>query len=337
MLKLFQSIFGQTQPEQGLVPEEVLQLAIERAVDATDGRLRALTGYRKRLRPAVLQAAEHVLPLVDGLPPAVELSAESYRDDPRLRAFFASVEHLRQVLREDGALRDFLQGPQAIGVDQIHSLLMMVRQERKVLGMELQGEHVQREVAQVTVSFAGHRLLDLSGDATETLRMMRRRAYDHLLEIALRAIGSARSERADLKRQSDLLRRKLATLENAGWGFTESGESEADSDTLERRIAAIEEQLQALGVDAGVLEAELEMVVNVLDRASEQLWSTALTEHLDPMGIRREPVTANTQTLELRELHSATGRSAIPLRVRIPRSEFPERSDLLAEAQRYLG
>jgi hypothetical protein len=41
--------------------------------------------------------------------------------------------------------------------------------------------------------------------------------------------------------------------------------------------------------------------------------------------------------LELQELRSARDRTAIPLRVIIPRSEFPERGDLLAEAQRYLG
>ena len=58
-------------------------------------------------------------------------------------------------------------------------------------------------VSQVAVSFAGHRLLDLSSDAHETRRLMLRRAYDHLLEVALGGIGSARTERADLKRQRD--------------------------------------------------------------------------------------------------------------------------------------
>jgi len=338
MLKLFESIFGHAEPEPGIIPKEVEQLAIERAVDATDARLRALPGYRKQLRPAVLAAAEHLLPLVDAMPPAVELSAESYRDDPRLRAFFASVEHLRQVLREDGTLRDFLQGPASRGVDEIHALMMMVRQERKVLGMELQGERVQKEVAQVAVSFAGHRLLDLSGDPLETTRMIRRRAYDHLLEIALRAIGSSRAERADLKRERQLLQNKLATLESAGWGFPAgAGETVRDSAALERQIAEIEEQLQKLGADSQILQAQLETVTGVLESPREQLWTTPLTEHLDPMGIRREPGTANVQALELQELHSATGRSAIPLRVIIPRSEFPERGDFLAEAQRYLG
>lgn len=339
MLKLFQSIFGQVEAEQGLLPEEVVQHAIERAVDATDGRLRALPGYRKQLRPALMKTAEHLLPLVDGLPPPVELSAESYRGEPRLRAFFASVDHLRQVLREDGALRDFLQGPRARGLDEIHGLMMMVRQERKVLGMELRGERLQKEVAQVAVSFAGHRLLDLDGDAGETRSLVLSRAYDHLLQIALRDIGSARSERADLKRQRDLLRRKLATLESAEWGFYSAGGGtrERDSEALERRIAEVDEQLQALGVDAGVLESHLEILIDVLERAPEQLWSATITEHLDSMGIRREPGAPNARALELLEVHSALGRTAIPLRITIPRSEFPERGDFLAEAQRYLG
>jgi hypothetical protein len=338
MLQLFQSIFGLGNPEAGSYPEEIVQMAIERAVDGTDARLRALPGYQKRLRPAVLRAIDHVVPLVDGLPSSVELSAESYREDPRLRVFFASVEHLRQVLREDGTLRDFLQGPAATGVNEIHALLMMVRRERKVLGMELQGERVRREVAQVTVSFSAHRLLDLTADPEETTRLLRRRVFDHLLEIALGQIGSRREERADLKHQHDLLRRKLSTLESGNWGFgAAAGDVEHDPDVLEQRIGKIEQQLQELGADSGVLEAHLEILIDVLQRAPEQVRSTTVTEHLDSMGIRREPGTASALTLELLELRSILGRTAIPLRVTIPRSEFPERGDFLAEAQRYLG
>ncbi len=339
MLNLFQSIFGLGPPETGGYPEEIVQMAIERAVDGTDTRLRTLPGYQKRLRPAVVGAIDHVVPLVDGLP-NVELSAENYREDPRLRVFFASIEHLRQVLREDGVLRDFLQGPAGHGVDEVHALLMMERRERKVLGMELRGDRVRREVAQVAVSFSAHHLFDPTADPEETLRLLRRRAFDHLLEIALGRIGSRREKRAGLKREHELLQRKFTTLESGNWGFSAAAgevEQNQDSDVLENQIEDIERQLQELGTDADVLDARLKIVIDVLERAQEQVWFTSVTENLDSMGIRREPDAANALQLDLQELRSVLGRDAIPLRVSIPRSEFPERADFLAEAQRYLG
>ncbi len=340
MLNLFQSIFGLGPPETGGYPEEIVQMAIERAVDGTESRLRTLPGYQKRLRPAVVGAIDHVVPLLDGLPVSVELSAENYREDPRLRVFFASIEHLRQVLREDRTLRDFLQGPAGRGVDEVHALLIMERRERKVLGMELRGERVRREVAQVAVSFSAHHLFDPTADQGETLRLLRRRAFDHLLEIALGRIGSRREKRAGLKREHDLLRRKFTALESGNWGFGAAAgevEQDQDSDTLENQIEDIERQLQELGTDADVLDARLKIVIDVLERAQEQIWFTSVTENLDSMGIRREPDAANALALDLRELRSVLGRNAIPLRVSIPRSEFPKRADFLAEAQRYLG
>ena len=83
----------------------------------------------------------------------------------------------------------------------------------RILGMDLVGDRVQKDVAQVTVSFSGHRLLDPGCSEAETRRQLKRRAFDHLLSLALTRIAGMRVEREDLKRQRDLLRRKLAALE----------------------------------------------------------------------------------------------------------------------------
>ena len=53
MLRLLQSIFRQTPEATSGYDEELLKLAVERVIDGTDPRLRALSGYRKKLQPAV--------------------------------------------------------------------------------------------------------------------------------------------------------------------------------------------------------------------------------------------------------------------------------------------
>lgn len=78
MLRLFQSIFGGAADVDGRYPERVVDAAIERALDGTDPRLRILPGYRKRLRPLVIHALDHVVGLVEGLPSPAELSRKGY-------------------------------------------------------------------------------------------------------------------------------------------------------------------------------------------------------------------------------------------------------------------
>jgi hypothetical protein len=72
-------------------------------------------------------------------------------------------------------------------------------------------------------------------------------------------------------------------------------------------------------------------------KAQEQLWSKRISLIVDRMGIKRERATDTAPEIVLDDLHSATGCTAMMLPVSIPPGELRPRSDLLAEAQRYLG
>jgi hypothetical protein len=338
VLRLFQSIFGGAADVNGRYPERVVDAAIERALDGTDPRLRILRGYRKTLRPLVIHAVDHVVRLVEGLPSPIELSRKGYGADPRLSACFASADHLTEVVNADRALSDFLASTEAGVAERIIALLVTVKQERKVLGVALEGEILKRDVPQITVSFANHRVVDPATTYEETRRLLKRRAFDHLLGIALGRIAPARRERAGLEQQRALLRRKLMTLRSGRWGFDEArGKTVTDVAEIEAQLAGIEEQLQGLGADAGVLQFHLDMLSEVLSRAEQQLWATPITLILDRMNIKQDQARDNALDIRFEEMHSASGRTAILLPVVVPRSELRPRTDLLAEAQRYLA
>lgn len=338
MLRLFQSIFGTDALARGRYPDELIQGAIERAVDGTDARLRALRGYQKRLRRPVIHAIDHVVNLVEQLPPPAEISRQRYGTDPELCAFFASVEHMQEVFGTDLALSDFLAGPEGPGSDDVVALLAMERQERHVLGMDLEGAILRRDVPQVTVNFTGHRLLDPTSTEQETRRLLKRRAFDHLLSLALGRIVSARLQRAGLEQQRTLLRRKLKVLEDGRWGFQDAGRGERpDVGDLEAQLAAIEAQFVGLGTDAGTLKAHLDTLIDVLSRAEEELRSTRLSLIVDRLGVKRERHAAGTLQLDLEELRNAAGRTIIVRLVCMARTALAPRRDLLREAKRYLG
>lgn len=338
MLRLFHSIFGGAPVVDRQYPERLVDAATERALDGTDPRLRILPGYREKLRPIVIHAIDHVVRLVERLPSPVELSRKGYSADTRLAAFFASPDHLVEVVNTDQNVSAYLARTEAAAAERIIALLVTVKRERNVLGIELEGEILKRDVSQITVSFANHRVVDPATTEEETRRLLKRRAFDHLLGIALGRIAHVRKKRAGLEQQRTLLRRKLMVLRSGRWGFDETrGRAVSDVAAVETQLGEIEEQLQELGADAGVLQLHLDILSEVLSRAEQQLWATPAPLILDRMNIKRDHARGNAHEIALQELHSASGRTAILLPVVVPRSELRPRADLFVEAQRNLA
>lgn len=337
MFKLFQSLFDRPQFPASRYPDEIVEMAIERAVDATDSRLRAVPGYRKKLKLGVLKAIDHVVALVDDLPVSTELSPESYSNDDRLTAIFMSVDRLRDFLSTDRELVDALSHPDFGGADQIHALLLTQRSERRSLGMEIKGDQVMREVAQTTVSFNRQRLVDPSTSPEILLKYLRRRAFDTLLQIALARIAGMKTDRAELNRQKSLLERKLNDLAGAGWGFEQNSSAPLQASDLEADLGQVETQLAALGGTTDILEAHLEALCEELDQAHARLWAEPKSLIVDRMGVQRDHVEGSYLQLELQDLHTSTGIRLTAMLVRIPRAAIPKPKDFLTEASKYLG
>jgi hypothetical protein len=336
MLKLFQSIFGGEKAHERY-PEPMIAAAIERAVDSTDPRIRALPNYRKRLREPIIHAADHVVGLVDAIPPPLMAGRDSYGAEPRLSTLFASAEHMLEVFGHDPALAGFL-GNQASVAERVTALLLAERVEKSILGMDVVGDSVRRDVAQVAVSFSGHRLVDPMSDEDAMRRLLKRRAFDHLLTLALTRIIEKREERADLVRQRDLLRRKLDALKRSGWSFDEAdAAARPEASVMAAELEEIEGQFKAMGADTGLLEAHLDTVANLLGTAEQQLWGESLVIRLDRMNIKRDAQDESARDIELQELHNAQGRRLAMLLVSVAPAELPKREDLHTLAQRYLG
>lgn len=321
MLRLFQSIFGGEQ--RGSYPESLVREAIERAVDGTDSWLRGVSGYRRKLRPAVLAAIDHVVTLVDSLPPPVPLSPARYGGDRLMKSFFISASDMKQVVTGDRALAEFRR-ESAAGSSRAVALLAMERQEKQIFGAALSGDIVIRDTPMVAVSFEKHRFLDPATDERETRRLLKRRAFDHLLGLALTRLGDMKSERRELERRRTLLQAKLNLLEREGWGFDSAHAAGSGGGAgLEEQLRLIESQLGELGGDDRMLEAYLDVVVQVLGSPAEQLWTRPETIFIDRMGIRRPEAADDAPPLELHMLHNAAGRRQAVLLVTLDGRELP--------------
>lgn len=310
MLRLLQSIFGHGETNS-TYPENLVRTAIERVVDGTDPWLRAVSGYKKKLRPAVLNAMDHVVALVEGLPPPVTLSSESNGNVPLLRAFFISTEKMRETLQKDRNLNAFLQAP-GTGTQPVTALLLMEKTETRSLGVEMDGDRLMRDVPRTTVSFDSHRLLDPAVSERETRIQLKKRAFDYLIRIALQRISAAKSERKDLEQRNTLLRAKIDVLRRGGWGFNgETTAHEEDVGGLEENLRRIEADLLALGSDDRMLESYLNIARDVLERPEEHLVGGKETLIVDSMGIKRDKATGIESELTLTTLCDSTGRCRV--------------------------
>jgi len=317
MLRLFHSIFG-NEPGANRYPETLVQAAIERAVGGNGPWLCGCSGYRRKLRPAVVHALDHVVALVDHLDEPIELSRQNYGSDPYLRLFFISFGQLDTLLRGDPALTALRSKAGASAT--AWALLVMACEQRGGFGVDLLGETIVRDVAQVTVSMAGHRLLDPTGDLAETGRLLKRRAFDHLLTLALRRIAAVEDIREDLLKRRTLLQAKHDMLEGRRWGFNESSRETPPIDEVHQQLDDIEAQLLDFGGDDRYIEKHLEIVTDVLANAERELWVQPLPLIVDRMGIKRQVATADAPELTLTELHNAAGQRLIARLVQIPPS-----------------
>jgi hypothetical protein len=320
VLRLLQSIFGSY--KGGSYPDSLVREAIERAVDATDPWLRAVSGYRKKLRPAVICAMDQVVALVHGLPAPVSLDPANYADDQRLKSLFISSDEMNRFLAGDRSLAQFIRGP-GVGASRVVALLAMEKQEQVTLTEDHSGDVVIRDVRQVTVTFDGHRFIDPSTDEGETRTLLRRRAYDHLLSLALRRLTSVKSERVELEQRCALLKNKLNLLEREGWGFNQADPSgKAGVTEVEERIGKIETQLKELGGDDRMLGKYLEIVADLLGRPEEHFWAKNETIFVGPMGVKGREAAKDASELTYSELRNAEGRSQVVMLVSLPGEEL---------------
>ena len=335
-MSLFHSIFGRHDEGDERIPEGLIERATEHAVDGTDSRLRLLPGYRRRLRGPVIHAIEHVIRLVEGLPAPVPAGRGEFVNDPGLAAFYASATEMLDHFSRDRSLTAYLDSAVGRGADRITALLLAERSERTVFGIELKGELLRREVPQVAISFSRHNVVEPAISEEDERYQLKRRAFDHLLYLALARIGEVSLERADLARQRDLLRGKLATLKRGGWCFNPAEGDHPDLATLQTELDAIGEQLAALGTDDKVLQSHLEIVAQLLGEAEQHLWAETVTLYLDRMNIQREPQDPAARQVRLQELHNTRDHPLAMLMVSFAPSELPPREDLITAAERYL-
>lgn len=339
MIKLLESIFGKAPPSSTRLDATLVRKATDRLVDGTDPRMRGVSGYYDKLRPAVECSVEYAIDLVDSISDPALIARANYLSDPRLRAFFSSVEHIREVLSSSQDISSFLRARGRTPIEPIHALFVVMHKEQKTLGMQLQGDVVRRDVVQHVYNFEGHKFVSPNMDEEQYRWELKRKAYDELISAALARLVSLREERTTAQKNQQLLKAKLRRLRAGSLGLAPAieGLPQQDTGTVEQEVARIEKELEEITIGTTTLSDYVDVCVETLNSPESQLRIRPIEITLDQMGRKVEAGSSpSARTLSLQEVSVSDGRSAIIMMAQINPEELPPLKSFTKEARKYL-
>ena len=345
MLERIKLLFHKDSSRGDQPDESVIVAAIENVVDGTDPRLRLIGSYQRKLRKAVTRALAYTHRLVETIPPPVKMGKKTFAKDPHVYAFFASTERLQEVFSHSIPLKKFFQRPENAALNECYALLAMEKQEKRIYGVELDGEIVKRDVPQIAINFSDHRLIASGATEVATRQELRERAFNYLVECALENILSLQSRKEELESQRSLLKVKLKMLQAeqrglealAGQGVTE----ESTMAVTEQKLVDIERELRESVADLRTLDGYLRRVNHVLHHPEDYLRLRLITLRLNRMGIKLDQ-SGSTQGEEIVLVEAKIGArgqasSAVGVLVRCPRDQLRPTEHYLDKADRYIG
>jgi hypothetical protein len=313
---------------------------VEQVVDAYNPRLRAVSGYLKKLRPVVEPATTYFADLLRQIPGPVRMDPNGWSSDPVLNALFGSADRMRQLASQDREVRRFFRDH--ADADHCYALLTAMPSVRNVLGSELVGDSIQRDVRQTTVSFSDHKLDFPSMDQAETSAQLERFALQALAGRALEQVSEQESRIAELEERQRIVRikQKVADVESRGFDGMVLGSDEplVEVEAARSRLAELAEQLAEARQGLTDLDDHLEHLKAVFERPREFLTLEPISVRLDRMNVVREGKAAEAG----RDIVFTRGRRGdrpgrVFLFVSIPRADLIPGEQLLREVERYTG
>ena len=308
MFELIRKLFDAEYAENRGQKEARVLDAIEQVVEGTDPRLRMVRGYERKLYRSVETALDYADELIDQFSEALDLEKSAYGSDPYLRAYFASMDQIGELLQHSRSFREFINYRDNKYLDECYALLAMHKEERTTLGMEMSGNIIRRDVSQTVVNYSGHRLITPGGDMAKTKQKLKERAFNHFITSSLERLVALRSHKEELEVQRNLLRSKLSALRKCGtFGLEDELQTACITDAVTkqdfRKLQEIEKELKRLVANPMTLEDYLTEIDAVMGHPEQHLGSERSTVRVNRMGIKiDDPADKQAETLSLREV-----------------------------------
>ncbi|MEW8050000.1 MAG: hypothetical protein AB2792_15985 [Candidatus Thiodiazotropha sp.] len=270
MLSLIRKLLTSKQGYDPKYSQQALDTYIEAAVKSFDSRINLVSGYRKKLLPAVDRALDHLDELIDQIPGPIEINAKAFASDPRVYTYFGSSEQMEHLFSHSMEFRTFANEASNSSLSHGYALMLMSRQEKTILGHIMKGDMVQSDVMQTVVNFSGHQLVQPAESEAGVRLDLRERAFQHLVAEAVLKIARQTEKKADLERERVHLQMSLRSLqaERGVLDFvTEDVKlTQEKQSQLTKQLAETEQELAKSSRGLENINDYLELLISVLSQ-----------------------------------------------------------------------
>jgi len=302
---------------------DALIQATEYIVDQTSPQLRAIPGYRRRLKDPVTDAFSYIDDLVERIPVSFLCARSTFSTDPRVKTFFVNPDHLQEVFSQNKDVRTlFDEHPLA---EECCALMCMRMEEHQRFGVALIGDRIHREVLQKTVSFGQHQVYTPGISEADARRALKCCIFNGILTHIREKLVEARSSHLEHRRQLSMLRLQLRKGE-------EQDAVEEERSVLRMQIEDLENTLIHEAQRPPILQDQLAFVSDVLLYADQFISASSQRLHLTHMGIKvdnksNEP----TYKLDITEIRIGNKEPRVAALVRFPRCELLPKTEFLQQ------
>lgn len=315
---LFQKLFGQESPQA-----VALALATKHAVTLVEPLLLQTSAYPERFIHPVSFSLEYARHLAFSLPGPVTVDRESYAHDALVHALFPGIDSISDAIVSSVDLQDFLRHHP--GKPELYALMGMRRVEKKIMGMEVAGMTVQREIVQHAMYFSSHTLEAPSLSESDSREKIALRFFDKLVGKVRQRIEQRKDSKSALAEEQDHLLMRLRSADPLVRSELEA-RMQRLTEGLGTIIASLEPDSYAEDFDAILLHPE------------EHLRLDTGSVVLDSMGIKRaDDDTEYARSLTFSELVGYDRRDWIVTMVRCTNLQHETFAERLDQAYRRLS
>lgn len=297
---------------------------VEQTVAAVDPMLGTVSGYQRRLAPAVGRAWDYCGGLAGCIPGPFDVDRAAFSANPLIHALFGSPDQIEAMLARSACIRDFLKTPDQPTADRCYALLGMRRQERSGFGATLVGDVLRQDVAQRLLYFVDHTLIEPSPDVAAVRQRLHQTMFTGLLKGFSAHVEDVRRERAGLYQAQAMEGVRLRVG--------------ADTEIHTRRLTELRQRLLA-SVDALSPPRLLESLAACLEQPEPYLHLEPLSLWVDRLGVIRRhggDLPLGADRLDFVELSSRDPRRWVVIIARIDREEAERAVERFEEAKRHI-
>lgn len=309
-----------------------IDTAIEQLFYEINPRLHFLPGFQEVLSRPVWNTLKHIHHVIDGIAGPVDAITRQWSLTPVLRAMFANSADMKKLFNRDPSLHNCITTTQA---DHCQVMIASTMQVRKVLGMAMRGDMMQRDVPLTQISFTDHRIVASSDSENGLREKLKAFALEFIAHKVLTNIANARSECEGLEQELALLRARMRMKLRQDNGKAclcdRVDYSEGDMTEICTLIKEKETQLSQTAIHQPTLKYFMDQLLLVLNSVEKSLQIHDVSLHLDNMNMVLETPDAGTiKPIEFTEILRAGHPARTMLIARVPRDGVISHDDVAA-------